>query len=78
MLDIYDARRLDNDYSMCTADVCPVGALETKDFHHKHARVVSRGDRQRLRRLRQRLQHHGVELSQPNLAADAAPQRCGQ
>jgi len=34
VLDIYD-RRLDNDYSMCTADVCPVGALETKDFHHK-------------------------------------------
>jgi NADH-quinone oxidoreductase subunit G len=34
VLDIYD-RRLDNDYSMCTADICPVGALETKDFHHK-------------------------------------------
>ncbi|MGH7935026.1 MAG: 2Fe-2S iron-sulfur cluster-binding protein, partial [Candidatus Binataceae bacterium] len=34
VLDIYD-QRLDNDYSMCTADVCPVGALETKDFHHK-------------------------------------------
>ncbi len=34
LLDICD-RRLDNDYSMCTADVCPVGALETKDFHHK-------------------------------------------
>jgi NADH-quinone oxidoreductase subunit G len=34
VLDIYD-RRLDNDYSMCVADVCPVGALETKDFHHK-------------------------------------------
>src|SRR5215472_6600762 len=34
VLDIHD-RRLDNDYSMCTADVCPVGALETKDFHHK-------------------------------------------
>ncbi|HVA40855.1 MAG TPA: 2Fe-2S iron-sulfur cluster-binding protein [Candidatus Binataceae bacterium] len=34
LLDIYD-RRLDNDYSMCVADVCPVGALETKDFHHK-------------------------------------------
>jgi NADH-quinone oxidoreductase subunit G len=27
--------RLDNAYSMCTADICPVGALETKDFHHK-------------------------------------------
>jgi len=34
VLDIYD-RRVDNDYSMCVADVCPVGALETKDFHHK-------------------------------------------
>ncbi len=34
LLDIYD-RRLDNAYSMCTADICPVGALETKDFHHR-------------------------------------------
>jgi NADH-quinone oxidoreductase subunit G len=34
LLDIYD-RRVDNDYSMCVADICPVGALETKDFHHK-------------------------------------------
>ncbi len=34
VLDIYD-QRLDNDYSICTADVCPVGALESKDFHHK-------------------------------------------
>lgn len=34
VLDIRD-RRLDNDYSICTADVCPVGALESKDFHHR-------------------------------------------
>ncbi|MGH8014058.1 MAG: 2Fe-2S iron-sulfur cluster-binding protein [Candidatus Binataceae bacterium] len=34
VLDIYD-KRLDNDYSMNTADICPVGALETKDFHHR-------------------------------------------
>jgi NADH-quinone oxidoreductase subunit G len=34
VLDIYD-QRLDNDYSMNTADICPVGALETKDFHHR-------------------------------------------
>ncbi|MGD0075706.1 MAG: molybdopterin-dependent oxidoreductase [Candidatus Binataceae bacterium] len=34
-LDIYNDARLDNDYSMCTADICPVGALESKDFHHK-------------------------------------------
>jgi NADH-quinone oxidoreductase subunit G len=26
---------LDNKYSMCTADVCPVGALTTKDFRFK-------------------------------------------
>jgi len=35
VLDVYGDSRLNNDYSMCTADVCPVGALETKDFHHK-------------------------------------------
>ncbi len=34
VLDVYD-RRLDNDYSICTADICPVGALESKDFHHR-------------------------------------------
>ncbi|MGH7987799.1 MAG: 2Fe-2S iron-sulfur cluster-binding protein [Candidatus Binataceae bacterium] len=34
VLDIYD-KRLDNAYSMNTADICPVGALETKDFHHR-------------------------------------------
>lgn len=34
LLDIYD-QRLDNDYSICTADICPVGALESKDFHHR-------------------------------------------
>jgi NADH-quinone oxidoreductase subunit G len=26
---------LDNDYSICTADICPVGALLSSDFHHK-------------------------------------------
>ena len=34
-LDILDDKPLANDYSICTADVCPVGALESKDFHHK-------------------------------------------
>jgi NADH-quinone oxidoreductase subunit G len=34
VLDIHE-RRLDNDYSICTADICPVGALESKDFHHR-------------------------------------------
>lgn len=26
---------LDNGYSVCTADICPVGALLSADFHHK-------------------------------------------
>ena len=35
VLDAMDDRPLANDYSICTADICPVGALESKDFHHK-------------------------------------------
>ena len=35
VLDVLPDRPLANDYSICTADVCPVGALESKDFHHK-------------------------------------------
>jgi NADH-quinone oxidoreductase subunit G len=35
VLDILDDKPLANDYSINTADVCPVGALESKDFHHK-------------------------------------------
>ena len=34
-LDVVDGQPLANDYSICTADVCPVGALESKDFHHR-------------------------------------------
>lgn len=35
VLDVLDDKPLANDYSICTADVCPVGALESKAFHHK-------------------------------------------
>jgi NADH-quinone oxidoreductase subunit G len=35
VLDILEDKPLANDYSINTADVCPVGALESKDFHHK-------------------------------------------
>ncbi len=31
----YPGVPLDNDYSINTADICPVGALLSKDFHHK-------------------------------------------
>ena len=35
VLDVLDDQPLANDYSICTADICPVGALESTDFHHK-------------------------------------------
>ena len=35
VLDVMEGAPLANDYSICTADICPVGALESKDFHHK-------------------------------------------
>jgi len=35
VLDVLDDAPLANPYSINTADICPVGALESKDFHHK-------------------------------------------
>ncbi len=35
VIDVFPDEPLANDYSICTADVCPVGALLSKDFHHK-------------------------------------------
>jgi NADH-quinone oxidoreductase subunit G len=34
-IDTIPERPLDNAYSVCTADICPVGALLSADFHHK-------------------------------------------
>ncbi|MFQ5583528.1 MAG: 2Fe-2S iron-sulfur cluster-binding protein, partial [Calditrichia bacterium] len=34
-IDLFPGQSLDNKLSMCTADVCPVGALVTKDFLYK-------------------------------------------
>jgi len=34
-LDTLEGTPLANDYSICTADICPVGALLSKDFHHQ-------------------------------------------
>jgi NADH-quinone oxidoreductase subunit G len=35
VVDTFPDEPLANDYSICTADICPVGALLSKDFHHK-------------------------------------------
>jgi len=35
VLDVLDDQPLANDYSVNVADICPVGALTSKDFHHK-------------------------------------------
>ncbi len=34
-IDIYPGRGLNNKYSLCTTDICPVGALTSKDFRFK-------------------------------------------
>ncbi len=35
VIDTFPDEPLSNAYSICTADICPVGALLSKDFHHK-------------------------------------------
>jgi NADH-quinone oxidoreductase subunit G len=35
VLDVMEGNPLANDYSICTADICPVGALGNKEFHHR-------------------------------------------
>jgi NADH-quinone oxidoreductase subunit G len=35
VIDTFPGEPLANDYSINTADICPVGALLSKDFHHK-------------------------------------------
>jgi NADH-quinone oxidoreductase subunit G len=35
VLDTLPDKPLANEYSICTADICPVGALESKEFHHR-------------------------------------------
>ena len=34
-ISVFPGRRLDHPYSLCTVDVCPVGALTSKDFRFK-------------------------------------------
>ncbi len=34
-VDVFPGAPLANDYSLCTADICPVGALLDKNFHHR-------------------------------------------
>ncbi len=34
-IDVFPGQELDHPYSMCTADVCPVGALTTRDFRFR-------------------------------------------
>jgi len=35
MVDTFPGRKLDNPYSVCTVDICPVGALTSKEFRFK-------------------------------------------
>jgi len=53
----YPGRRFDNNYTLNTADICPVGALTSKDFRFQMRVLVFEGDPGPLRELRHRLQH---------------------
>lgn len=42
-IDVFPGTQLDNPYSMCTSDVCPVGALTSRDFRFKCRTWLSHG-----------------------------------
>ena len=41
---VHPGKRLENNYSLNTVDICPVGALTANDFRFQHARVVPQGN----------------------------------
>ncbi len=59
-LDVAPGKTLDNPYSMNVIDICPVGALTSRDFRFRARVWYLERTRHRLRRLRQRLQRRAV------------------
>ena len=49
---------LDNNYSLNTVDICPVGALTSTDFRFKMRVWFLKETKTHRRQLRHRLQHH--------------------
>ncbi len=68
----------DNNYTLNTADICPVGALTSKDFRFKMRVQVSQGNQERLHKLCDRLQRHDWFARRKSLSLYAARKRCRQ
>jgi NADH-quinone oxidoreductase subunit G len=56
-LAVHPGKRLENNYSLNTVDICPVGALDQQRLPLPAARVVPHRNEQHLHRLRSWLQH---------------------
>ena len=56
-LTAHPGKRLENNYSLNTVDICPVGALTSIGFPVQDARLVFEGNEELLHQLRDRLQH---------------------
>ena len=69
---------LDNNYSLNTVDICPVGALTSRDFRFQKRVWMLKSRRERLPGLRHRLQRAHRPRGGPHLPAQAPAQRRGQ
>ena len=56
-LTAHPGKPFDNNYTLNTVDICPVGALTSQGFPLQDARLVPQGNQQLLHELRHRLQH---------------------
>ena len=69
-LTVHPGRLLDSNYSLNTADICPVGALTSNDFRFQDAGLVPQGNPDHRRQLRHRHQHHRLD---PGTRSTASP-----
>ena len=74
-LTAHPGKRLENNYSLNTVDICPVGALTSHGFPLQDAGLVSEGNEELLHQLRDRLQHRHRHARRRHLSADAARER---
>ena len=78
VLTAHPGKRLENNYSLNTVDICPVGALTSSDFRFKMRVWFLKGNEKLLHELRDRLQHHHRHARGCDLSPDAARKRRGQ
>jgi len=57
-LTAYPGKVFDNNYTLNTVDICPVGALTSKDFRFQMRVWVLEGNQEHLHELCDRLQYH--------------------